>query len=179
VWKFQQIQVTEAGSITEPVTVDDVKEWIGGLGSSTDFDDLLASMITPAREDIENYIDAKLVDSTVNLYVDSTSEDDEITSLPKVFSIPDTLTITKIVKGQTPENVVLDEGYYLNGSLTFYNTGKYNVEYEITGEVPDTIKEAIKMLIAYRFNNRGDQQLQQGIPDDIKAKIDKYQLISI
>lgn len=178
-WKLSNIQHSEAGSITEPVTLADVKAWIGGLEGSTDFDDLLSSVIIPARQDVENYIDAKLVDGDVSLYVDSTEDSDEITSLPYALNLPGTLTISKIVRGETPETMILDEGYYLNGSLSFGSTGRYKIEYDLTGEVPETLKEAIKMLIAYRFANRGDQDKQQGIPEDVKSKIDKYRQVSV
>lgn len=171
-WKLSKISVSEAGSITEPVNLDDCKAWIGGLEGSNDFDPVIESMITPARQDVENYIDAKLVDSSVSLYVDSSHEDDEITSLPYALNLPDTLTtVNKIVNGESPESMVLDDDYFLNGSLSFYNTGRYKIEYSITGDVPNTLKEAIKMLVAYRFANRGDQDKQQGLPEDVISKI--------
>lgn len=173
-WKLSNIQVTEAGSITEPVTVADVKEWIGGLEGVSDFDNLLDSMITPAREDIENEIEAKLVDASVSLYVDSSHEDDQLTSFPYALNIPATLTVNKIIRGESPEEMTLDEDYYLNGSLAFANTGRYKLEYDLTGNIPETLKEAIKMIVAYRFANRGDQEKQQGIPEDVMSKIYKY-----
>ena len=174
-WKFTNIQYSIAGSITEPVTLEDVKEWIGGLEGSTDFDNLLGSMITPARQDIENYLDVKLVDGAVSLYVTSTEDTDEITSFPYALNVPGTLTVTKITRGEDPEVMVLDDDYYLNGSLSFYDGGRYFLEYDISVEdVPETLKEAMKMLIAYRFANRGDQEKQHGIPEDVIEKIFRY-----
>jgi hypothetical protein len=71
----------------------------------------------------------------------------------------------------------INDDYYLNGSLKVVSASKSKIAYSITPVVPVAIKEAIKMLVAYRYNNRGDQEKQAGIPEDVKAKISKYQQI--
>lgn len=174
--QLSNIQVTDSGTPTEPVTLTEIKDWISGLTGVTDFDSILTPMIKAARQDIENRLNVKIVNSSVVMYVDSTNQD-ELPVLPYALSLPATITINKIVKGVTDTLMVVDEDYFLNGSLSFVEDGKYKLEYSITGAVPETIKEAIKMLIAYRFANRGDNEKQMGIPDDIVSKIQPYQRI--
>jgi hypothetical protein len=171
---LSSIQVTETGT-TEPVTVDDVKAWIGGLDGVNDFDGLLGSMITSAREDIQNYLNLKLVASTVSLYLDTTNLNDEITVLPYTWQLPTSFTtFNRVWRGEDPEAMAVDIDYYLNGTLSFTDGGRYQLAYDVATTVPGTLKEAIKMLVAYRFGNRGDQDKQQGIPEDVVGKIHPY-----
>jgi hypothetical protein len=171
---LSSIQVTETGT-TEPVNVDDVKAWIGGLDGVNDFDGLLGSMITAAREDIQNYLNLKLVAATVSLYLDTTKCEDEITVLPYSLSLPSSFTtFNQINKGEDPTAMAVDIDYYLNGTLSFTSSGRYQLVYDVATTVPETLKEAIKMLVAYRFGNRGDQDKQQGIPEDVVSKIHPY-----
>jgi uncharacterized phiE125 gp8 family phage protein len=175
---LSNIQVTETGTPTEPVTVSDAKAWIGGLDGVTDFDGLIGTMITGARQDIENYLSLKLVPSTVSLYLDTTKCDEEITVLPYSLYLPSSFTVfNQINKGEDPTAMAVDVDYYLNGTLSFTTGGRYQLGYAVATTVPQTLKEAIKMLVAYRFDNRGDQEKQQGIPEDVISKINSYKQI--
>lgn len=172
---YSKIQVSETGTPTEPVTVSEVKAWIGGLDGVTDFDTLLTGMITGARQDVENFLNVKLVSSTVSLYVDTTKDTDEIFQLPYALTLPATIdTFNLIQRNQDPEAMAVDIDYYLNGTLSFTNGGRYQLGYSIPATTNETLKEAIKMLVAYRFTNRGDQEKQQGIPEDVVSKIQSY-----
>lgn len=174
---FSNIQITETGTPTEPVTVDEVKAWISGLEGSTDFDTMLEGMITSARQDIENYLNLKLVDSSISLYASATKEDEEIYLFPYAENIGflSNVVVNKIVKGEADELLVENDGYYLNDVLSFTACGKFKVDYNIdASNVSSTLKEAVKMLVAYRFANRGDNEKQMGIPEDVVSKIHPY-----
>ena len=175
---YSNIRVTETGTPTEPIDIEDVKEWIGGLDGVTDFDNLINSMVTAARQDIENYLNVKLVASTVSLYLDTTSDEDEIVVLPHSLYLPGSITtFNKIYRGEDPEAMAVDIDYYLNGTLSFTTGGRYQLGYSVSTATPETLKEAMKMLIAYRFANRGDQEKQQGIPEDVISKIHPFKQI--
>jgi hypothetical protein len=175
---LSNIQVTETGTPTEPVTVDGAKTHIKGLDGVTDFDEEIGRFITAARQDIENYLSLKLVPATVSLYLDTTKDTDEITVLPYSLYLPPSFsTFNQINKGEDPEAMAIDIDYYLNGTLSFTTGGRYQLGYDVATTVPETLKEAIKMLVAYRFNNRGDQEKQQGIPEDVISKINSYKQI--
>jgi uncharacterized phiE125 gp8 family phage protein len=169
---------TEADVITEPVLLADVKAW--SKIETTDEDALLTEMIVTAREDIENEIGVKLVESSVSFRVSHTDQENDyvLPVFPGAFS-PSAATnvvINSIVNGEDPVLKVEDTDYYLNGVLTIPATGGYLLTYDVVPVVPRTIKEAIKMLVDYRYKNRGgqDKDLQQGIPDDILRKLSKY-----
>jgi uncharacterized phiE125 gp8 family phage protein len=169
------IQVSE-GSVVEPVSLIDAKAWL--QIDFTDHDTLLSSMITGAREDIEGELNLKLVNSTASFYVTTTKESDELNVFPyALFGWVGDVEINLIEDGEADELQLIDEDYYLNGSLKVVSAQRSKVAYSITPVVPTAIKEAIKMLIAYRYNNRGDQEKQMGIPEDVLAKISRFKQI--
>jgi uncharacterized phiE125 gp8 family phage protein len=170
------IQVSES-SVAEPVSLDEAKAWL--QIDFTDHDDLLSSMITGAREDIEQELNLKLVPSIASFYADTTKDGEEVTVFPYAFSMGQVSSvIVKLLEdGETDLTQIEDSDYYLNGTLKINGAQRSKVEYTITPVVPTSIKEAIKMLVAYRYNNRGDQEKQMGIPEDVKAKISRYQQI--
>lgn len=169
--------VTETGTAVEPVAVDDAKVWM--RVDYADDDTLIESMITAAREDIENELEIKLVDASVVAYVNVKDSEDEYLQFPG--ALKDTisnLVVNLLTKGSDDEEQVLDTDYYFDNGLSFSGTGKYKIEYDVDASaIPETLKEAIKMLVAYRYNNRGDQEKQQGIPEDVMNKIYKYKQI--
>jgi hypothetical protein len=170
--------VTEAASITEPVTLQDAKDWM--RVDHDDDDDLIDSMIVSARQDIEGYCQIKLVDASVIAWYNVKDSEEEYSQFPGAIRqmIDDgSLLINYLVKGEADELQVIDEDYYFDHSLSFASTGRFKVEYDIVAaSIPETLKEAIKMLVAYRYQNRGDQDkgLQQGIPEDVISKVYKY-----
>jgi hypothetical protein len=170
------IQVSES-EITEPVSLIEAKVWL-----NVDYDDddaLLTSMITGAREDIEGELNLKLVNSTASFYVDTTKESEQLYVFPYAFSIGQVsnVVVKLLEDGEDDVTQDIDTDYYLNGSLKIGSAQKSLVTYSITPVVPTAIKEAIKMLIAYRYNNRGDQEKQMGIPEDVLAKISRFKKI--
>jgi hypothetical protein len=87
------------------------------------------------------------------------------------------VVVSLIQDGEADVTQTLNDDYYFNGSLKIANASTNKIAYTITPTVPQSIKEAIKMLVAYRYNNRGDQELQQGIPVDILSKVSKFRQI--
>jgi uncharacterized phiE125 gp8 family phage protein len=170
------IQVSESSS-TEPVSLDEAKAWL--QIDFSDHDDLLSSMITGAREDIEQELNIKLVNSNASFYVTTTNDYEQLYVFPYAFSMSwvGSVVVSLIEDGEDDVTQTINDDYYLNGSLKINSASKNKIAYSITPVVPTAIKEAIKMLVAYRYNNRGDQEKQAGIPEDVKAKINKYKQI--
>jgi hypothetical protein len=170
------ISVSES-SPTEPVSLIEAKAWL--QIDFSDHDALLTDMLLSAREDIEAELNWKLVEASVVVYVDTT-KDETVNVLPHTFNLshvtPASLVVSGLEDGETDEILVEDDDYYFNGSLKL-GEGSFKLEYDIVPVVPNSIKEAIKMLVAYRYNNRGDQQAQSGFPADIEAKISRYRMI--
>jgi hypothetical protein len=170
------ISVSES-SPTEPVSLAEAKAWL--QIDFSDHDDLLTDMLLSAREDIEAELNWKLVESSVVVYVDTT-KDEIINVFPHTFNLshvtPASLIVSGLEDGETDEVLTVDDDYYFNGSLKL-GEGSFKLEYDIVPVVPNSIKEAIKMLVAYRYNNRGDQERQNGFPADVEAKISRYRMI--
>lgn len=175
---FYQIQITES-SPTEPVTLQEVKDF--AVIDFEDDDDLLSAMITTAREDIEQRLNWKLVEATAEAYVWATCAE-QIFVFPHTLNLShvtaDSLIVSKLYDGLEDEVLTIDEEYFFNSCLKLLGSGQFKIEYGITPIVPNSVKEAIKMLVAYRYNNRSDQD-KQGFPEDVEAKISKYRQIYI
>lgn len=165
---YDNIQLTNEDDVEEPVSKDEAKAF-----AKVDFDDdddLIEGMILSAREDISKETNLPLVESAISFNVESTLGSEKI-------KIP-------YGKGQISDLEILDEDeealtedddYKIRGNMLFdLSKGFYTVSFSVVPTVPAAIKEAIKMLVAYRYNNRGDQEKQSGIPEDILYKISKY-----
>jgi uncharacterized phiE125 gp8 family phage protein len=168
---YLDIQVTEPETPTEPVTLADVKAW-----ANIDFNDddaLITSMIIGARQDIENATNLALVAKGITLYAEA-SGDTDIISLP--YGDASTIVVKGVESDETLSAKTVGSDYYLraNRFVVLNTAGNYQVTYTAGTVVPQALKEAIKMLVAYRYNNRGDQDKQQGLPEDIKQKVEKY-----
>lgn len=171
------IQVSETGTPIEPVSLDDLKDWV--KVDFTDDDGLITSIGISAREDIEQELNLKLVESTALFYLETTKEGEAVTQFPYALNLAQVsdVVVNLLTDGEADALQVINDDYYLNGSLKLVSAGRNKVEYSITPVVPNSLKEAIKMLVAYRYNNRGDQEKQQGIPEDVMSKISKYRQI--
>jgi uncharacterized phiE125 gp8 family phage protein len=165
------IQVVETGTPTEPVTLADVKAWANV--DFTDDDALITSMIIGARQDIENLTNLALVAKTVTLIVNASTVTD-IIRLP--YGAASAIVVKGIESDETLTDKTAGSDYYVRASSYVLpsSPGNYQVTYTAGATVPQTLKEAIKMLVAYRYNNRGDQDKQQGIPEDVRQKVEKY-----
>lgn len=165
---IRSIIPTEAASPTEPVTLTEIKRWLNV--DHTDDDALLTDMGIGARQDIENETNLKLVPNTVEMFV-YTSKEDDLIRLP--YGTPDNVTIDSVDTSGNEDAVDVDD-YYFKGNSVMIGAGEYKISYDVGNTVDQALKEAILMLAAYRYNNRGDQEKQQGLPDDVQRKIAKY-----
>jgi hypothetical protein len=173
---ISNIQVSEVSG-ADPVSLDEAKDWL--QIDFTDHDALLSSMITGAREDIEHELNLKLVAATASFYADTTKYGEQVDVFPYAFSMASvsSVSVSLIEDGEADLTQIEDSDYYLNGTLKINGAQRSKVSYTITPVVPKAIKEAIKMLVAYRYNNRGDQEKQMGLPEDIERKVSKYRAI--
>lgn len=163
------IYETEQASPVEPVTLAEVKSW--GNIDEDDNDVLITEMITGAREDIEGLTNQKLVPNDISVYVESTNETGAV-MLP--YGTPTGLTVSDI-DTMGLETAVDVDYYYLKGDVLNLNkSGNYSLAYSVGITAPRALKEAIMMLVTYRYNNRGDQEKQLGFPEDVLAKVRKY-----
>jgi uncharacterized phiE125 gp8 family phage protein len=162
---------------TEPVTLAEVKEYLRLDGS--DHDDLLTSLIASARQWCEMYQNRAYITQTWETWLDRwhfpirlaraplgavsyikyyTSDNTEKTwavTEYQVDAITDPARIN-LAYNVTPPNDVLRP---MNAIVIRYTTG-----YGAAANVPDVVKLAIKMIIAFRFENPE----HDGVPDAVK-----------
>lgn len=167
--KYGTISITETSSPTEPVTLDQVKTW--GRIDISDDDDILETMITGARQDIEGETGVKLVPHDVIMYVGASYGD--FIQLP--YGTPATVGVKMVAAdGEETDAETDDFKLQLDQVMIKSNEGSFRLAYTVGTNVPQALKEAIMMLVVYRYNNRGDQEKQMGLPADIERKIQKY-----
>lgn len=167
---YQRIQVTEETSITEPVELEDAKEWL--RVDYDDDDDLITGMIKSARQSIEQFLNIALVDKSVVLDVITTCETDVI-RLPYVESAE--IEIEDI----DDDEAVDTENYKVRGAgVTVNYAGYFSITYDIeAGEIPEAIKEGIKMEVAERYANRGENDNTEGLSKGAINKVSSFQQI--
>lgn len=168
---YLDIQVTEPVGPVEPVTLADAKAWANV--DHADDDALITSMITGARQDIENATNLFLVPKVVVVFVESTNENG-IIRLP--YGVASDVVVKEVESDETLSDLATGEDYYTraNQYVLPASTGTFQIGYTAGATVPAALIEAVKMLVAYRYNNRGDQDKQQGLPEDVKHKVEKY-----
>jgi uncharacterized phiE125 gp8 family phage protein len=167
---IKDIKNRQAASVTEPVTLAEVKAWLIIDTVNTDDDALLTRLITQVRTAVENKTKLSLVHRTIIVTADLTRE----FKLPHgpVRSI-DAVTWRQGTNGDgTPDNVTLTaEDYTTDGEdfklikssrcgrhkITF--TTGYGVDEDIDYDnpTPEDLKTGILQEIAYRYENRGDE----------------------
>lgn len=166
---FLDIHITEPASPTEPVTLATVKAWANI--DITDDDDLLADMIEGARQDIENETNLALVQKDVTLYMELT----KFSTVTLPYGEVTDLTLAQRFELGNEQDLTNRVDYEMIGSkIKSLGEGIYKATYKAGGTVPKGLQQAIKMLVTYRYNNRGDQDKQRGIPEDITSKVAKY-----
>ena len=169
---YNDITLTEPDGAEESVNLSEVRPWCNI--DSDDDDSLLEGMITGARQDIEKITNQALVTKTVEVYFDCTRESD-IIKLP--YGAISSLNVYSL-ESTTETAMTLGVGYTVRGnSIACLSGGCFKATYTVGNNVPQALKEAVMMLVAYRYNNRGDGDKQQGIPEDVAVRISKYVLV--
>lgn len=164
--KYNASQTTFSGSITEPVTKDEVKAFCK-LSTGTAEDTLLDIFITAAREQCEAYSNISFIPRTVTAIV---------TNLCGGIFLPygPTLAITSIT--DQDGNVLTTDDYKVQGDkwkqlLTPKQDGLivvYTAGYGTTYDFPKELKLAILQQVFYLYENRGEisNVTRQGIPTE-------------
>jgi uncharacterized phiE125 gp8 family phage protein len=168
------ISAEQAEGITESVTLAEAKRWANI--EHDDDNDLLTEMITGAREDVERETNLKLVSNAVEMEV-KLSNSSELVVLP--YGLPSNVTVSEVDIDYEEITLVENEQYRSRSNgLSFSYPGTYKLAYTVgSGNVPRALKEAILMIVAYRYNNRGDQEKQHGMPEDIERKLSNYRQV--
>lgn len=164
---YNRIQITE-GEATEPVIVDEAKDWM--RVDYDDDDELIEGMIKSARQSIEQFTNLALVDKSVIIDVTTTCETDNI-RLPLIENIEE-VSIEDI----NDEEDVDVENYKVRGAGVKVNyAGYFSISYDVeAGDTPEALKEAIKMEVAERYANRGENNGTDGLSKSAQSKAQPF-----
>lgn len=181
---YSSIQLTE-GSVTEPVTLDDLKAWL--KIDFSDDDALLTSMSKGARLSIENYLNLALVTKTVDLDIEFSGDYQKAVAMPYTMGLSGAVVESLDSQDQTT-TLAVGTDYFVRGNLVRLNPGRYHVSYTtVPGTIPEDLKEAIKMEVAERYAQRGENPTFRtasatdaattGLSESAKAKADPYRIL--
>jgi|ERR1044072_395156 uncharacterized phiE125 gp8 family phage protein len=167
---IKDIKNRQAESITEPVTLAQVKAWLIIDTVNTDDDTLLTSLIAEVRKAIEQKTKLSLVKRTIIVTVD----------LVREFKLPHgpVREITEVLfrKGTNTDGTADYETltvaeYTTDGEdfklITTGHCGRHKITYtagfgvdediEYDNPIPEDLLLAIRSEIAYRYEHRGDE----------------------
>jgi hypothetical protein len=153
--EISNIEITEAATPTEPVTLTEAKAWL--RVDYTDDDTLITPMIKSARQSIEHFTNRALVPKDVSLNIETT--DDSFVETVYKVKLPYTkgsVVSVLVLKDWDDNTLTVDEDYEVKGSELHSLNGWYAVTYTVTPTVPQALKEAVLMEVAERYNNRGE-----------------------
>lgn len=166
------IQTTEADDVEEPVTIEEAMKW--ARIDSDDDKELIYTMMVAARQDVELETNLKLVENEVVMSVCGSGR------VGFHYGTSSDVVIKAIDEEGTEATQTVGEDFYNIGSeVNLYESGDYKITYTVGTTVTQGLKEAILMLVAYRYNNRADQEKQHGMPDDIQRKLSNYKAVYI
>lgn len=165
---IKDIKNRQAASVTEPVTLAEVKAWLIIDTVNTDDDALLTRLISQVRAAIESKTKLSLVERSITVTVELVRE----LKLPYGPS----RSISSVIWRQgtngdgTPDNVTLTtEDYTTDGEdfklIKSSRCGRHKITYTTgygtaTGwdcPAPEDLKTGILQEIAYRYEHRGDE----------------------
>jgi uncharacterized phiE125 gp8 family phage protein len=169
---------TEESGITEPLTVQEVKNYLRLEGFidnsesiSSEFDDddvIIEHLITSARERLEEYTGLSFIPKTWEI---------ELTNLCGGFDIPfgpvNTIIYLRDDEGDSISTDDFDisfNGRILKDPKLANMTMKYEAGYTV---LPKGLKDAMYKEVAYRYINRGDENVDW-ISKEAMALASKY-----
>ncbi len=152
------VDVTTDSNVTEPVTLQEVKDYLRLEGFiddseslSTDFDDddtLIEELITSCRERLELFTGLSFVPK---------SYDVELTNLAGYITLPfgpvNNITSVEDINGTALTYTVTNNKAKLKTPVQENLIVTYDCGYS---SLPKALKEAMMKEIAYRYENRGD-----------------------
>jgi hypothetical protein len=168
---YYAIKAVDAEDASEPLDLEDAKAFM-----RVDYDDdneLISSLIKASRKLIQKQLGKPLVKSDVTLTVKTSCA-----YAPIELAYYSNATAFAVSDLDTDSLAFTGDEYTITGNQIAINyKGAFALSWTETPEVDADVLEAIKMLVAYRYNNRGDQEKQTGIPEDIETIIDQNRVV--
>jgi hypothetical protein len=159
----------------EPLDLEEVKEWL--LVDSDDDNSLLTRLITTCRQFIEKQTGRKLVP---HLVVQRTCLTEEgilplfYGEVSDVTGDMDNVALSRLDALGSATVLVRGEDYYLDSTQLYVLTpGDYKVTYKVGMNPSEDLLEAVKLMIAFRYSNRGDSAAKDQVPEEVVQIIEQ------
>lgn len=172
--------VTEESGITEPLEVDEVKDYLRLEGfiddsesQSTDFDDddnLISDLITAVRLDAEKYTGLSFIPKTFLI---------EFTNLAGYFVIPfgPVTEVTDLYRADDDDETSITDYELTINNAKLKTPCEENLIMEYSAgysDLPKSLKDALLKEIAYRYTHRGDELEDKGMCQAAINILSKY-----
>jgi uncharacterized phiE125 gp8 family phage protein len=144
------------------LTLDQVKNYL--IVTHDEDNEVINQLLNAAIEKLESYCKRPFSESVVEMFMDVRNSTILFPRLPFI-SLTD--VSIKVDRGYTGfEQLTSDEYEYFADELIVERIGTMYIKYKAgyaSGELPDAIRNAILAEVAYRYENRGDKDLNPGI----------------
>jgi hypothetical protein len=132
----------------------------------TDDDDVLANMIKSARQALEEKRGICLVETAVQMVVETTMASDRI---QLAYGIPETVAVVD----EDEEALVADDDYkHRSNILSLSNYGLHTISYTVVPEVNEAMKEAIMLEVKERYETKdSNSPASNGVSEAALSKI--------
>lgn len=166
------------GTVTAPVTLAEAKK-VCIVDHSLD-DTLIEDLIIQCAEEIENICRISILDKTIIITVDL--EEECWLPYPPVKSITEVKLRTGTdVSGVAEYNTLVAGEYTTDGeqSIVFNSSmcGRHKITYTAgMTTVSEALKKALLNLIAFRYQNRGDHEVE--LSEDVRQQILQFKEFS-
>lgn len=155
------IKITPLSATPDVVTVQEAKDYCRVDFSEDDV--LFAQLIAASRQQLERYTNRVFLKATCKaLYTQQGCGD-------------------RVLLSYSDNIVLANSSPYADGLVgeSYIDTEDRKVELEYTAgyeqaSMPEWIKQAVLMSVAYRYENRGDVAAQSGINGEVKAFVAPY-----
>jgi hypothetical protein len=163
--------VQTEGAVTEPVSLDEAKDYIRGLEGITEFDEVIEAMVESSRKYVESYTNLSLVPKAITLDCDNQKSCSDTLVLPYCTAVT-TVVVNRLDSSDAPTLITAGTDYFLRGNTLRLNPGRYSISYTTVPNVTEDLKEAIKMDVADKF--RGENL--QGISEAAKGRAEPHRV---
>ena len=194
---LSEVKVHAAPSV-EPITLTEAKAYM--KVDYTNDDTLIEDVLIPsARQMVEKMINKSLITQTLKAYYTSFGE---VVHLP--YSPVQSVSSVKRIQQNTSTTLTVDSDYYVQGldekfliissPYSFSHLGhspsdsltatELQVEYiagygAAASDVPAIIKEAIRKIVAFNYENRNEDEAGLSIPTSAINLLNKYRVWQI
>jgi uncharacterized phiE125 gp8 family phage protein len=150
------VKIDEGNTPTEPLTLNEAKEWCKIELAIAEEDALITELIKTARLQVEGFLNISLVDKTIEAAINNSLGGIELPYGPlKTFTS---------LKDEDGNILSVDTDYKLQGVFfksiktpcSSFLIANYTTGYTSANPLPMNFKTAVLQQVAYLYENRGD-----------------------